>query len=58
MKVIIYGLQASACMMLFTALLLLAGLGPVNARDPDFAKVVSKFECETRIRRSSEQETR
>ena len=44
MKVIIInGLQASACMMLFTALLLLVGLGPVNAQELDFALVVSKL---------------
>ena len=44
MKVIIInGLQARACMMLFTALLLLVGLGPVNAQELDFALVVSKL---------------
>ena len=49
MKIFINGLQAGACMMLFTALLLLVGLGPVNAQDPDFALVVSKLSAELEL---------
>ena len=50
MKVIIInGLQASACMMLLTALLLLAGFGPAHAQDADLAEAVSELSAKLEL---------